>query len=438
MGQERISLTEQELRRYKVISHWMESSITGVEAAAKLGLSYRQVLRLKKKISKEGATGVIHKNRGRKPAHALPDSLKTTIREHMTGDKYHNCNDHHLSELLAEHEKIQVSPSTIRRIRIKAALPPKKKRRPPKSHRSRKRRAQEGELVQLDGSPHHWLEDRAEPFSLLAAIDDATGKIVTAVFRPQEDTEGYFQLTEQMARSAGIPMAVYTDRHMIFRSPKDKLTIEQELAGESVPLSQYGQALKELGIEHILAFTPQAKGRVERLFQTLQDRWVIELRLMGVATLEEANKCLPKLIEKHNRMFAVAPSDKESAFIPLEPGQSLELILAYRDSRKFNTGETISYQGKTYAIEQGCKHSIPLKATVEIRTTLEHKLYAYYKGQSYPLIEVEKPRRKTDTKAKKAGSEKKSHKPAAAHPWRQYNRKPRIAQQAQSVEEKAM
>ncbi|HBG22279.1 MAG TPA: hypothetical protein DDW83_03365, partial [Peptococcaceae bacterium] len=101
----------------------------------------------------------------------------------------------------------------------------------------------------------------------------------------------------------------------------------------------------------------------ERLFQTLQDRWVIELRLMGVATLEEANKCLPKLIEKHNRMFAVAPSDKESAFIPLEPGQSLELILAYRDSRKFNTGETISYQGKTYAIEQGCKHSIPLKAT---------------------------------------------------------------------------
>lgn len=351
----------------------------------------------------------------------------------MVSDRYKNSNDHHLSQLLVEHEGIEVSPSTIRRIRQDASIPPKKKRRPPKAHRSRDRRAREGELLQLDGSPHHWLEDRAKPFSLLAAIDDATGKIAAAVFRPEEDTEGYFQLTEQMARNVGIPMSVYTDRHMIFRSPKDKLTIEQELAGETVPLSQYGQALKELGIEHILAFTPQAKGRVERLFQTLQDRWVIELRLMGVATLEEANKCLPKLIEKHNQMFAVLPKENESAFIPLEPGQSLELILAYRDSRKFNTGETISYQGKTYAIEPGRKHSIPLKASVGIRETLERRLFAVYRGQFYPLKEVEKPQKKDATELKKAGLERKPHKPAAAHPWRQYKRTPRIAQKAKSV-----
>jgi len=429
MGQERISLTESELRRYKVISHWMEGSITGVEAATKLGLSYRQVIRLKKKITEEGAAGMIHKNSGRKPAHALQDSLKKIIFDHLRGDKYQNCNDHHLSELLAEHEKIKVSPSTIRRIRCEAGLPPKKKRRPPKSHRSRMRRAQKGELIQLDGSPHHWLEDRAESFSLLAAIDDATGKIVAAVFRPEEDTKGYFQLTEQMTTNEGIPMAVYTNRHMIFRSPNDKLTIEQELAGETVPLSQYGQALKELGIEHILAFTPQAKGRVERLFQTLQDRWVIELRLMGVKTLEEANRCLPKLIEKHNRLFAVSPSDKENAFIPLRPEQSLELILAYRDSRKFNTGETISYRGTTYTVEPGRSHSIPLKASVEIRATLEQKLYAHYKGQFYPLMKIEKPH-KPMPETKKAGLEKRTHKPAVDHPWRQYKSTSRIAQQA--------
>lgn len=432
MGQERISLTKQELRRYKVVSQWIENSITGFEAASILGLSYRQVLRLKKRIVEEGATGIIHKNNGRKPAHALTDGLKNTIFEHMTGDKYQNCNDHHLSELLAEYEGIQVSPSTIRRIRVKAALPPKKKRRPPKSHRSRERRAKKGELVQLDGSPHAWLEDRAQPFSLLAAIDDATGEIVAGIFRHQEDTDGYLYLTEQMGQNEGIPMAAYTDRHMIFRSPKDKLTVEQELAGEPIPLSQYGQALKELGIEHILAYTPQAKGRVERLFQTLQDRWVVELRLMGAKTLEEANKHLPKLIEKHNRMFAVPPKDSESAFIPLEPGQSLELILAYRDSRKFNTGETISYQGKTYAIEPGYKHSIPLKKSIEIRITLEHKLYAHYNGQFYPLVEVEKPGKQIATNEKKAGPERASHRPAVDHPWRQY-RSSRIAQQAGSV-----
>lgn len=437
MGQERISLTEQELRRYKIVTHWIESGITGYEVASKLGLSYRQVLRLKKKILEEGVAGVIHKNNGRKPAHAIPEGLKKIILAHMKEGIYQNCNDHHLSELLAEHEGIHVSSSTVRRIRVKAGLLPKKKRRPPKSHKSRERRARKGELVQLDGSPHPWLEDRAKPFSLLASIDDATGDIISGVFRPQEDTEGYLLLTEQMVQNVGIPEAAYTDRHMIFRSPKDKLTIEQELAGKQAPLSQYGQALKELGIEHILAYTPQAKGRVERLFQTLQDRWVIELRLMGVNTLEEANRCLPKLIEKHNRLFAVAPRSNENAFIPLRPGQSIDLILAYRECRKFNSGETISYLGKTYAIEPGYKHSIPLKANVEIRTTLENKRFVHYDGRFYPLVEVEKPEKQVGTEIKKAGPEKIPHKPAAAHPWRQY-RKPRIAQQAQRVEDNVM
>jgi hypothetical protein len=182
-------------------------------------------------------------------------------------------------------------------------------------------------LVQIDGSFHRWLEDRAEPMALLAAIDDATGKILAAVFRRQEDTEGYFLLIRQMIEQYGIPMSIDSDRHMIFCSPNEKRSIEQELAGESVPLSQFGRALKDLGITHIKAMTPQAKGRIERLFQTLQDRWVVELRLRGIQTLEEANQVLPELVKEHNEKFAVAPLEPESAFVPLEPGQSLDLIL---------------------------------------------------------------------------------------------------------------
>ena len=428
MGEE-IEMTRKELKRYKVIDHWIQGFITGGKAAELLGLSYRQVCRLKKRVLEEGETGIIHKNRGRKPAHALSDETRQMILALHQSDAYKGCNDVHFAELLAKHEGIRVSPSTVRRIRSDAGIPPKRKRRPAKVHRPRERKPQAGMLVQMDGSPHAWLEDRAKPMSLLAAIDDATGKILAAIFRPQEDTEGYFRLTQQMIEKEGIPMSVYSDRHMIFRSPKDKQTIEQELAGEPVPLSQFGQALAELGITHIKAFTPQAKGRVERLFQTLQDRWIPELRLRGIDTIEAANKVLPELIQAHNEKFAVEPRDSESAFVPLGQDQSLDLVLCYRDRRTWSAGETISFEGKTYQIDApGNKQTIPLKTRVEVRKTLDNKLYVRYKGEDYPLKETVKPKRQPQKK--KASSERKPHKPAPNHPWRQYGRTSRIRQRA--------
>jgi transposase len=421
MGQERITLTRVELHRYKVIRQHVEGFITGGEAAELLGISIRQVYRLKKRVLEEGEMGIIHKNRGRKPAHAIPDEMRKIILELYTSDRYRDCNDHHFAELLAKHEGIEVSPSTVRRIRCDAQMKPKRKRRTPKAHRPRERKPQAGMLVQMDASPHHWLEDRAEPFSLHAAIDDATGKIVAATFRSQEDAAGYFMITQQMIEKHGIPMGIYSDRHTIFRSPNEKQTIEQELAGEPMPLSQFGQALKELGITHIKATTPQTKGRIERLFQTLQDRWVVELRIRGVNTLEGANKILPELIEDHNQKFAVEPQEPESAFVPLQPGQSLDLILCFRDRRTLGPGETISYQGKTYKIhttEQ--KQAIPVKTRVEVRKTLDGKLFIWYNGKGYPLRETTKPQHQTAPKKEKASSEKKPHKPAANHPWRQF------------------
>nr|WP_257788070.1 ISNCY family transposase [Novibacillus thermophilus] len=277
--------------------------MTGGEAAELLRLSYRQVIRLKKTRAGGGRNRHHPQKQRTQTGTCLfrRDAPNDSLALHQS-DAYRGCNDVHFAELLAKNEGIRVSPSTVRRIRSDAGIPPKRKRRPAKVHRPRERKPQAGMLVQMDGSPHAWLEDRAKPMSLLAAIDDATGKILAAIFRPQEDTEGYFRLTQQMIEKEGIPMSVYSDRHMIFRSPNEKQTIEEELAGEPVPLSQFGQALAELGITHIKAFTPQAKGRVERLFQTLQDRWIPELRLRGIDTIETANKVLPELTQAHRRL----------------------------------------------------------------------------------------------------------------------------------------
>ena len=430
---ENILVSRKELKRYKVIDRWIQGSITGGEAAELLGLSYRQVCRLKKRVLEEGEMGIIHKNRGRKPAHAFSDETRQWILKCHQSDMYQGCNDVHFAELLAKYEGMTVSPSTVRRIRSQAGIPPKRKRRPSRVHRPRERKPQAGMLVQMDGSPHAWLEDRAAPMSLLAAIDDATGRIVAAIFRPQEDTEGYFRLTEQMIREAGIPMCVYSDRHMIFRSPNDKQTIEQELAGEPMPLSQFGQALEELGVTHLKAMTPQAKGRVERLFQTLQDRWIVELRLRGIDSLEAANQVLPELVKAHNEQFAVAPRETVSAFVPLEQDQSLERILCYRDQRTLSAGETIAYEGKTYMVDSvNGKQVIPIKTRVEVRKTLDGKLFVRYKGKDFPLKETVKPERQLPQK-QKASSERKPHKPAPNHPWRQYGRtqsRSRIQQRA--------
>ncbi|WP_245001124.1 hypothetical protein [Caldalkalibacillus thermarum] len=188
-------------------------------------------------------------------------------------------------------------------------------------------------------------------------------------------------------------------------------------------MSQFGQALRDLGIEHIQAHTPQAKGRIERLFETLQDRWIVELRLRGVDSIEEANRVLPELIEEHNKAFAVEPTDPHSAFVPLEQNQpDLDLILCYRHWRTLGTGQTLSFDHKTYAIAEGSQKSvippIPPKTRVEVRQTLDGRLFLWYKGKAYALKEIPKPKRQAAPSKQKAGSERKPHKPDENHPWR--------------------
>ena len=421
MGQETITLTRSELKKVKVLEKIMDGHMTNAEGAATLGLSERQIVRLKSKYQEGGPQALAHRNRGRKPKHAITDEVKDQVVQ-LYNVKYLGSNNCHFSELLEEHEALELSPSSVRRILLDRGIKMVKPRRRSKSHQPRNRKPQAGMLWQIDATPYAWLEGRAPAFALHAAIDDATGTVIGAVFRPTECREGYSEVMKQGIMKYGVPLGLYSDRHTIFRSPNEKLTVEQELAGEAKPLSNFGKAMAELKIEHIKAITPQAKGRIERLWVTFQDRLVIELRLLGVATIEEANAVLPKLLEKHNRKFAVKPQDAESAYIELDPNVNLHHVFTVRDQRRLGSGNTISYNGMIYTFAKPTLYRFNVKMTVEVRETISGEVLLWHQGLAIPLRRTEKPARKVET-TKKASSAT-PRKPAQGHPWRTTNNQP--------------
>jgi transposase len=436
MGQERVTLTRAELKKVLVVEKILGGHMTNGEGAAALGLTVRQVIRLKKKYVEEGgAQALVHRNRGRKPSHALSEEVKERVAA-LYAAKYHGSNNCHYAELLAEHESIQLSPSSVRRILLEKGIKQAKQRRRSKAHQPRQRKPQAGMLWQIDATPYAWLEDRTPAFTLHAAIDDATGTVVGAVFRPTECREGYSLVMQQGIQKYGVPLGLYSDRHTIFRSPNEKLTVEQELVGETKPLSHFGKAMAELHIEHIKAITPQAKGRIERLWKTFQDRLVIELRLLGAKTMEEANAALPKLLEKHNRQFAVKPKEAESAYIPLDPTVNLNYVFTIREYRRLGPGNTISYNGTIYTLAKPANLRFGTKEMVEVRETLTGEVLLWIQGMPLALKATEKPQRKAAAETKKASSAS-PRKPAADHPWRMYRNKNPLQNNTKSTADQA-
>ncbi|MFQ5922534.1 MAG: ISNCY family transposase, partial [Anaerolineales bacterium] len=248
---------------------------------------------------------------------------------------YHDYNDCHLTDVLVEGHDIAPSPSTVRRIRHAAGLRGPRKRRAPRHRSRRDRYPQRGMLLQIDGSHHGCLEGRGPQLVLIAAIDDATGEVPFALFRPKEDAAGYFLLLQKIVQTHGLPLALYADRHTIFQSPR-RATLEQELAGERLR-SQFGRLVEELAIEFIPSYSPQARGRIERLFGTLQDRLVKELCQVKASTLEQADQLLLELLPRFNTRFAKDPAQPELAYQPwpekllpeaVFPGQDLRLLQA--------------------------------------------------------------------------------------------------------------
>lgn len=259
-----MSLTQREQRRLQVLNEVEAGRWTVAEAAQVLGLSERQVWRLRATYRAQGAGALGHGNRGQACPWRIPEEVQQRVVELLRG-QYAGCNDSHLVELLALREGIVLSRPSIQRIRRAAGVPPRHRRRAPRHRRRRDRMPQAGMLLQIDGSPHHWLGPEQPRCTLLGAIDDATGEPVAAVFRQQEDAHGYFLLLRQIVRSRGIPLDLYRDRHGIFqRDAKAPWSLEEQLAGRAEP-TQFGRALEELGILSIAARSPQAKGRIERL-----------------------------------------------------------------------------------------------------------------------------------------------------------------------------
>src|SRR5438309_5428109 len=312
MREDMIAMSKREQRRAQVLTLVLKNQITLKEAAIVMDLSVRQARRLKGSLNRAGPVGLVHGNRGRASPRRTDPGMAEAVVAHYRG-RYTGANVQHFTELLAEREGIVLSVATVRRTLKAAGVPTPKTRRVPKHRSRRKRMPAEGMLLQMDATPYHWLGPDGPRWSLCGAVDDATSEPVAAIFRKQEDAAGYMEVLRQVVIRKGIPAAVYRDRHLIFEvSKRLRSTLEEDFAGTRYP-TQVGRLFAELGVESIPAYSPQAKGRVERFWGTAQGRLPEELHLEGIRTLEEANAYLPTYLERHRAQFAKPPLSPDSA-----------------------------------------------------------------------------------------------------------------------------
>jgi transposase len=365
-------------RRVAVIHAVAQGHLTAPAAAEVLGLSERQVRRLVAAYRQAGADALRHGNTGRPPARTLPAVTRQRVVT-LAQTTYAGCNYQHLSELLAEREGLVLSRSSVRRILLDAGLTtPEHLAVAARQRRPRYRQA--GMLVQIDASPHAWLEGRGPALVLLAAIDDATNEVPAALFRPTEDAHGYFLLLERLVTTHGRPLALYHDRHSIFQvNPKQALRVEEQLAGRPAP-TQFGRLLSELEITSIAAQSPQAKGRVERLFGTLQDRLVIELRLAGAATLEAADRALAAYLPRFNQRFRVPAAEDGSAYRPLAATMQPEMVFCFKYRRTVAPDNTVQLGAQRVQLLPGPTRRSWVRAPVDVHERLDGRLAVYHQG----------------------------------------------------------
>ena len=370
------TLTIKEQTRLQILNGVLERRWSMPKAAELLGVSERHAWRLLAAYREEGAAALAHGNRGRLPANATPAATRQQV-VRLAQERYGGINHTHLTELLAEREGIVLSRSTLRRVLVGAGQPSPRHRRPPHHRCRRQRMPQEGMLLQLDGSPHAWLEARGPWLTLLLAVDDATGTVPYALFRQQEDTEGYFHLLQGVIQRRGIPLGVYTNRYTVFRHPGQRLQEEAQIG----KLTQFGRALEELGVNQVFAHSPEAKGRVERANGTFQDRLVAELRLAGASNLAEANQVLETFLPRFNERFGVPAAQPESAYRQPDPELDVAGILCIKERRRVARDNTVQYHGLTLQLFPGTDRPSYARAWVEVQERLDGQLLVSYRGQ---------------------------------------------------------
>ena len=418
---EEVTLNTKEQRRLVILNQVEVKQLSRDKAKELLNISSRHLKRIIAAYRKEGAVALVHGNRGKRPHNALDEELKKQVLG-LAQDKYTGFNFQHFTDSLKDREGIDISRSTVRRILLKAGIKSPKKRRSPKHRSRRERYPQEGMLLQIDSSPHPWLEERGPSFNLIGAIDDATGKVPYAFFQEHEDNRGYFLLLKGIVERYGIPLALYHDRHTIFEAPENELeSIEEQLEGEK-KLTQFGRLLKELGITSISANSPQAKGRIERLWGTFQNRLVSELRLANAKTMEEANKVLTDYLLVFNRDFQVTPLVGDSAYRKIDRSFIPDMYFCNKYKRVVGGDNVIKFKGKRIQIVPINERASFAHAHVEVHTRLDDSLAVCYKGD-YLIIrptpsEASLQRALVPDLRTLNDVKRKTTIPARNHPWR--------------------
>ena len=365
-------MTQKEQTRLRVLNSLMAEHMTLEQAATLMGVSARHSRRIVAAYRREGAAALAHGNRGRRPANATPDPLATDV-VLLARTRYAGVNHTHLSELLREREGIDIGRNTLRKILTDVGVNSPRRRRPPKHRVRRQRMAREGMLIQIDGSYHRWLGEDGPQFTLLLAVDDATGCVVNALFCEYENTRSYLLLLRDLIQSYGIPLALYADRHGVF-----KHTPPSETAAAP---TQFSRAMGELGVELIFARSPQAKGRVERTAGTLQDRLVTELRLARATTIDDANRVLDDFLPRFNERFGVPSRHAETAYRVLAPGMCLDTVLCLKYRRRVGRDNTVKYRWRTLQLLPGTERRSYAGSVVDVLEGLDGRLAVQHEGR---------------------------------------------------------
>lgn len=342
--------TNMELKQLNIIQSVIDKKRTGKEAANILNLSERQIWRKVKAVKENGQIGIKHKNKFHKPIHTIPDEIKQKISDLKLSDDYCKTNFTHFRELLEERENISISYTALYNLLTEKNIKSKKHHKDRKIHRRRKRKIHEGDMAQADGTAFDWFND-GNIYCLHGFIDDATGKILGLYMCEHECLLGYLEATRQMLINHGSPKCIYPDKYSVFFHAKSqKLTTEEQLQGKDKPTTQFGRIMDELGIEMFPASTSQAKGRIERLWETLQDRLITEFKINNIKTIDGANEFLPSYIKKHNKKFSVQPESNESKFIKIPHYIDLDILLSSKFTRVIDNSGCFTIKNKKFQI----------------------------------------------------------------------------------------
>ena len=413
-----LTMSNRELSRLEAMQRIKDKRLTQKEAAQMLNLSVRQIKRLYRAYKAHGAKGLVSARRGKPSNHRLEAGVEQQVLD-LLKEKYEDFGPTLAHEKLSEAHGIGISRESVRKLMVVEGLWKPKRAKKPTVCQMRERRACFGELVQIDGSDHAWFEERGPKCTLLVYIDDATGQLLELWFVPEETTFAYFEATRHYVERFGKPLAFYSDKHGIFRVNQPRPL------GKTSGLTQFGRAMEELDIQIICANTPQAKGRIERANQTLQDRLVKELRLRGISDMETANAYLPEFREDFNRRFAVQPRSSHDAHRHLLKTENLDIILTHQETRTLSKNLTVQANNIIYQIHSDRPDYALRNAQVTVCENAQGEVTIFYKNQPLSYTIFHKSIRQAEVVDTKTLDRqvKLPKSPAPNHPWRTYGRR---------------